>query len=109
VATFYADAFHGGIMANGKVFDMNDPTITAANAWPLGTKLRIRRIAGGPWDATLSPAERRRYFGKTITVTVADRGAFSHALDLSRGAFALLGRPDEGVIQVRIEVLTPEK
>ncbi len=105
IATYYGAFFHGKLMANGKRFNMYDPTTTASNAWPLGTRLRVRRVAGGPWDATLSPAERKRYIGRSIVVTVTDRGHFSHALDLSQAAFALLGRPSEGVIHVQIEPL----
>jgi rare lipoprotein A (peptidoglycan hydrolase) len=103
LATFYAAAFEGRIMADGHPFEMDDPTITAANAWPLGTRLLIRRAPGSPWDATLTPEERKRYFGATIVVTVRDRGRFNHALDLSRAAFAQLGRPDEGVIRLYIQ------
>src|SRR5579859_2574419 len=103
LATFYADDFEGRIMADGHTFEMDDPTITAANAWPLGTRLLIRRAPGSPWDASLTAAERKRYFGNTIVVTVRDRGHFTHALDLSRAAFAELGRPDEGVIRLFIE------
>src|SRR5579885_1398591 len=103
LATFYADAFEGRTMADGHRFEMDDPTITAANAWPLGTRLLIRRAPGGPWDATLTPEQRKRYFGTTIVVTVRDRGHFTHALDLSRAAFAQLGRTDEGVIRLYIE------
>ena len=102
-ATFYGDAYQGRTMANGAPFDLHNPTITAASDWPLGTRLRVRRAAGGPWDATLTPAERDRYFGRSIIVTVADHGGFTHALDLSRAAFAQLGRPDEGIIRVDVE------
>ena len=105
-ATFYAEDFHGLPMANGAPFDMDDVTITAANAWPLGTQLRVRRVLGGPWDARLSPEERAVYFGRSVVVTVTDRGAFRHPLDLSRAAFAQLGRPEEGVIQVQVEPIT---
>lgn len=103
LATFYADAFEGQIMADGHPFEMDDPTITAANNWPLGTRLLIRRAPGSPWDASLTPDQRKRYFGTTIVVTVRDRGHFTHALDLSRAAFAELGRPDEGVIRLYIQ------
>ncbi len=101
-ATFYAGAFQGQPMADGAIFNMDDPTIAAANRWPLGEKLCVRRIDGGPWDATLTPQQRSVYFGRAIEVTVTDRGAFTHPLDLSRGAFAELGRLDEGVIRVAI-------
>ncbi|HEY7296155.1 MAG TPA: septal ring lytic transglycosylase RlpA family protein [Dehalococcoidia bacterium] len=103
LATFYADDFEGLPMADGHPFDMDDPTITAANTWPLGTRLLIRRAPGSPWDASLTPDERKRYFGAAIIVTVRDRGRFTHALDLSRAAFAQLGRPEEGVIRLYIE------
>jgi hypothetical protein len=101
-ATFYAGAFDGKAMANGATFNMDDPSITAANRWPLGTRLCVRRVAGGPWDASLTPSQRASYFSRTIEVTVEDRGAFTHALDLSRGAFAELGRLDEGVVRVAV-------
>src|SRR4051812_39953521 len=69
IATYYADDFDGQVMADGTVFDKTDPTVTAANRWPLGTKLRIRRIPGSPWDATLTPDERQEFFSRTVTVT----------------------------------------
>jgi rare lipoprotein A (peptidoglycan hydrolase) len=104
-ATFYSRDFQGQTMADGRHFDMNDPTIAASNKWPLGTRLRVRRIVGSPWDKTLSRSEREVYFGRAIVVTVSDHGNFDHALDLSRAAFALIGRTDEGVIRVQIEPL----
>lgn len=103
VATYYGADFQGQPMAAGPVFDMRDPTVTASNSWPLGTRLRVTRIPGSPWDSLLTPAERQVYFGRSIVVTVMDRGAFTHALDLSWGAFAELGDPAEGVIHVLIE------
>jgi rare lipoprotein A len=105
LATFYGAHFQGKRMANGARFDMRDPKTVASNDWPLGTHLRIRRVAGGPWDRSLTAAERRRYFGRSIEVVVRDRGAFSHPVDLSQAAFALIGRPSEGVIRVQIEVV----
>ncbi len=106
IATFYAQPFQGRRMANGQRYDMNDPTTTAANAWPLGTHLRVRRIAGGPWDASLTTAERNRFMNHSIEVVVRDRGAFTHAVDLSRAAFSQLGRPSEGVIRVQVEPIS---
>lgn len=105
IATYYGADFAGQPMADGRLFDADDPTIAASNRWPLGTRLRLRRLPGGPWDGTLSPSEHSRYFQRSIVVTVEDHGNFTHALDLSRGAFARLGRPDEGVIRVQIEVV----
>ena len=105
VATYYADDFHGLPMADGRMFDMHDPAITASNRWPLGTRLRVRRVSGGPWDAALTPAERSAFYDRSIIVTVQDRGAFDHELDQSLAAFSALGRPAEGRINVSIEPL----
>lgn len=105
-ATYYADAFQGLPMANGRPFDMNDPTITASNDWPLGTVLEVRRVPGGPWDATLSPEELAAFSNERLVVRVTDRGAFNHPLDLSAAAFARLGRPSEGVIRVAVRALS---
>ena len=102
VATFYGIAYHGQIMANGERYDMYDQSTAASNRYPLGTRLAIRRAPGSPWEATLSDAERGRYYAREIVVTIKDRGEFTHELDLSQGAFAQLGRLDEGVINVTI-------
>lgn len=104
-ATFYADDFQERVMASGDPFDMNDLSVAAANQWPLGTRLRLRRAPGSPWDSTLTTEQRSEYFGRSIIVTVQDHGDFTHALDLSRAAFAQLGRPSEGVIRLLIEPL----
>lgn len=71
-------------MANGAYFDPYDPTTTAANRWPLGTWLRVCHL------------------DRCIDVQVRDRGAFSHALDLSYAAFSMLASPSTGVITVSI-------
>ena len=75
LATWYGPGFQGRPMANGQIFDMNDPTTTACNLYPLGTWLRVTNPANG----------------KSIVVQVRDRGAFRIALDLSYGAFRALG------------------
>lgn len=105
-ATYYADAFQGRPMANGRPFDMRDPTTAAANDWPLGTVLEVRRVPGSPWEATLSPDERAAFYGERLIVRVTDRGDFNHPLDLSAAAFARLGRPAEGVIRVTVRAVT---
>lgn len=102
IATFYADDFHLQRMANGEIFDMHNPTVAASNVWPLGTKLEVKRVAGSPWDKNLSKDDRSKFIGKTIIVTVTDRGEFGHLLDLSYGAFGQLARHEEGVINVEV-------
>ena len=87
LATWYGGADGYGpedVMADGSYFDPNDPAIAAANAWPLGTRLRVC------------------YEERCIEVQVRDRGAFSHALDLSYAGFSLLAPASVGVITVTI-------
>jgi len=87
LATWYGGADGYGpedIMADGSYFNPSDPTIAAANRWPLGTWLRVC------------------YLDRCIEVQVRDRGAFSHALDLSYAAFSQLAPPGAGVITVTI-------
>jgi len=87
LATWYGGADGYGPedrMADGSYFDPNDPTIAAANGWPLGTRLRVC------------------YLERCIEVQVRDRGAFSHALDLSYAAFGQLAPPSVGVITVTV-------
>ncbi len=71
-------------MADGSQFNPADPAIAASNRWPLGTWLRV--CLGD----------------RCIEVQVRDRGAFSHALDLSHAAFSQLAPTTAGVIRVTI-------
>lgn len=74
-------------MADGSQFNPDDPTITAANDWPLGTWLRVCHL------------------DRCIEVQVRDRGLFGHPLDLSRAAFSQLAPPSTGVIIVTVSVV----
>jgi rare lipoprotein A len=89
VATWYGDDFQGSPMANGVPYDMWDPTTAASNIFPLGTLLRVTRVATG----------------QSIVVRVTDRGAFRNPIlvDLSYAAFTALAHQDEGVIRVTVE------
>lgn len=84
LATYYHPSLAGWLMANGEPY--NPLAMTAAsNLWPLGARLRVT-------------------YAESIIVEVTDRGKFTHALDLSAGAFrALAGSLSPGVIQVTIE------
>lgn len=77
VATWYGPGFAGKVMANGQVYQPGDPTTTAANAFPLGSILRV----------TSSVTK------KSIIVTVRDTGSFLYprVTDLSPAAFSALG------------------
>jgi hypothetical protein len=89
VATWYGDDFQGRPMYNGVPYNMNDPTTTAANLYPIGTWLRVTRLSTG----------------QSIIVQVTDRGAFRYPdiVDLSYAAFAQLADPATGTIAVRVE------
>ncbi len=74
-------------MADGDSFNPDDPTITAANDWPLGTLLLVCHDA------------------RCIRVRICDRGGFGNAVDLSRAAFAQLAPLSSGIIDVTVQPL----
>ncbi len=91
-ASWYGNELKGHPMANGKPF--NPDALTCASwDYPLGTKLRI--TSGG----------------KSVVVTVTDRGpnkrlvAQGRVIDLSHAAFAVLADPKLGLVDVTIFVL----
>ena len=88
-ATFYHSSLQGDLMANGEPYNQWDPTIAASNSHPLGTRLRVTRVATG----------------ESIVVRVADRGGFREPIvvDLSFAAFNELADPDDGRIRVVVE------
>jgi len=90
-ATWYGGKFNGRVMANGQIYDMNDPTTSASNMYPFGTKLKIVRTKTNT----------------SIEVLVKDTGAFQYPIvvDLSNAAFGKLAHPGEGVMDVSVEVL----
>ncbi len=89
-ATWYGPGFHGNVMANGQIFDENDPTTTASNQYPFGTWLKV-----------INPAN-----GRFVIVQVRDRGGFAHALDLSRAAFFALDPPNSWGFTVEYHVVS---
>lgn len=85
LATYYHPSLAGLRMANGRPYDPSAMT-AASNRWPLGTVLLVT------------------YSTNAATIEITDRGRFTHALDLSSGAFVrLAGRTDPGVIRVTIQ------
>lgn len=89
IATWYGRDFHGRLMSNLEPYNMHDPKIAAANAYPLGTILRVTHRGTGAY----------------VVVRVTDRGAFRYPIvvDLSHAAFSKLGNPDRGILPVRVE------
>jgi rare lipoprotein A (peptidoglycan hydrolase) len=89
--SWYGESFQGRKMANGNLFNMNDSTIVAHKSFPFGTPLRITNPING----------------KSIIVTVQDRGPYiaGRDIDLSYAAAKKLGVYEIGVAMVKMEVL----
>lgn len=89
VASWYGEWFRGRTTACGKAYDP-DALTTAHRHLPCGTRLRVE------------------HGGRSVTVTVTDRGPFVEGrfLDLSRAAFSRLAPLDEGLVEVRVLVLS---
>ena len=87
-ASWYGDAFHGRLTANGEVYDMTH--LTAAHpTMPLPSYARVTNVKNG----------------SSVIVRVNDRGPFAHnrVIDLSRRAAELLDYAHAGVAQVKVE------
>ncbi len=90
VASWYGPKFHGGLTANGEVFDMR--ALTAAHrTLPMPSIARVTNLANG----------------KSINVRINDRGPFSkeRIVDLSRKAAETLGFVEQGTTRVRVQYL----
>jgi rare lipoprotein A (peptidoglycan hydrolase) len=87
-ASFYS--YQIGKTASGSTFDRNLPT-AAHRTLPFGTRVRVTNLAND----------------KSVVVTITDRGpkAPDRMLDLSLDAARTLEITDEGVVEVRAEVL----
>jgi len=89
-ASFYADKFEGRQTASGEIYKHNLPT-AAHRKLAFGTKVKVINL--------------QNY--KTATVTINDRGPFirGRIIDLSRSVAQSLDILDDGVTEVKIEVL----
>lgn len=88
LASWYGDAFHGRLTANGEVFDMT--SLTAAHpTMPLPSYARVTNLRNG----------------RSVIVRVNDRGPFhgNRVIDLSNRAAKLLDFHSRGVAPVRVE------
>ena len=86
-ASYYGhmDGYAWQTMANGEAMNPN-AMITAHRSLPFGTRLRVTNQSNG----------------KSVVVTVTDRGPFvaDRSLDLSLGAFSKIASPSQGVARV---------
>lgn len=88
LASWYGDAFHGRLTANGEVFDMT--ALTAAHpTLPMPSYVRVTNLRNG----------------KSLVVRVNDRGPYhgNRVIDLSNRAAKLLEFRNNGVARVRVE------
>jgi rare lipoprotein A len=91
VASYYHNKFHGRKTANGERYDKRE--LTAAHRfYPFGTWLRVTSLDNG----------------NSVIVRINDRGPFirSRIIDLSRAAAEQIDMLHDGLMRVRIEVLT---
>lgn len=89
VASFYGPREQGRDTASGEPFDYRKMT-AAHRLLPLGTRVKVTDLRTG----------------KTVTVTINDRGPFwpNRVLDLSWGAAQKIG--DQGLDHVRIQIVS---
>jgi len=92
MSSYYAHKFHGRPTASGEIFDMNGLS-AAHREMPLGTIIRVTHLGNG----------------RSIVLKVNDRGPFvkGRILDLSLGAAKKLDMLEEGVAEVRIDIVKP--
>ncbi len=89
-ASFYADKFEGRKTASGEKYKHSKLT-AAHKTLPFGTKLKVTNMANG----------------KSIEVVVNDRGPYveGRVIDLSKSAARELGFINQGLADVKIEIL----
>lgn len=89
--SWYGPGLQGNQMANGDVFDMNDPTVAAHKELPFGTELVLHNPVNG----------------REIVVTVQDRGPFiaGRELDVSRAVADHLDFRGTGVTELEVTII----
>lgn len=91
-ASFYADKFEGIETASGEKYKHNKLT-GAHKTLPFGTKVRITNLSND----------------KSVEVTINDRGPYveGRIIDLSKEAAEQLGFLNNGLTEVKLEVIDP--
>jgi rare lipoprotein A len=94
LASWYGDAFHGRLTANGEVYDVNG--LTAAHpTLPLPSYVRVTDMENG----------------RSIIVRVNDRGPFAsdRIIDVSERVAGILGFQDDGTAKVKLDYIGPAR
>lgn len=91
-ASYYARMLEGRPTASGEIY-RKDSLTAAHNDLPLGTIVKVTNLENE----------------KEVTVEVNDRGPYAkdRILDLSRSAAKKLGMIDDGIAQIKLEVVEP--
>jgi rare lipoprotein A len=89
-ASFYADKFEGSPTASGEKYRHNRMT-AAHKSLPFGTKVKVTNVANN----------------QTVEVVINDRGPYveNRVIDLSKSAAEKLGFVNQGLAEVKIEVI----
>jgi rare lipoprotein A len=94
LASWYGEAFHGRLTANGEVYDVNG--LTAAHpTLPLPSYARVTNLENG----------------RSMIVRVNDRGPFAHdrIIDLSSRVADMLDVKNEGTAKVKVDYVGPAR
>jgi len=91
-ASFYADKFEGSSTASGEKYRHNKLT-GAHKTLPFGTKVKVTNVANNA----------------SVEVVINDRGPYvdGRIIDLSRAAAEQLGFVNQGLAEVKLEVVDP--
>ena len=89
-ASYYSDAYHGKKTASGQKYDKNKMT-AAHNDYPFGSTIKVTHLENK----------------KSVTVKVIDRGPYikGRIVDLSRAAAQQIGLINDGVAEVKVELV----
>ena len=90
IASWYGDAFHGRLTANGEIYDQH--TLSAAHpTLPLPSYVRVTNLENN----------------RSVVVRVNDRGPFAHdrIIDLSSRAADVLDFRNDGIADVRVQFI----
>lgn len=91
-ASFYADKFEGSFTASGEKYKHNKLT-AAHKSLPFGTKVRVTNLANN----------------EAVEVLINDRGPYveNRIIDLSKSAAEKLGFVNQGLAEVKLEIIDP--
>src|SRR6187455_1655262 len=91
-ASFYADKFEGVYTASGEKYKHNKLT-GAHKTLPFGTKVRVTNLANN----------------QSVEVVINDRGPYvdGRIIDISKSAAEQLGFINQGLAEVKLEVVDP--